>query len=491
MDIFKLYILLLMATFVACIPDVNENGEQMKVCMGTNARMSIPSNRNLHNQTEIFKLRDRFTNCTHIDGNLEISWIEDPTTNLDFLQHIREVTGYVSIRHVHVKNIIFPRLQVIHGRTLFKLNIYDEKFGLFVSYSQMDSLELPALRDIVSGSVLIFNNQNLCFIQTINWEEIITGPGEVLRYVYNFTFPEPACPKCHPTCVAGCWGEGAHNCQKFSKINCSPQCGNNRCFGPNPRDCCHSFCAGGCTGPNQNECISCRYFDDDGVCRDQCLPIEKYDLNNHSGEPNPDGKYAYEHKCVKNCPENLLKDNGVCVSMCSDDKTAKNGECFTCDGPCPNICRNTGIVHSGNIDSFRGCTIIDGNLEILDQTFNGYHQVYANLSFGPRFIKMHPDRLEVFSTLREVTGFINIEGKHEDFTDLSCLRNLEVIRGRQLFDTNSGQYTSLHVANTNLKSFELRSLKQISYGAIVIRENENLCFANEINWKKNHKVRKS
>lgn len=66
-------------------------------------------------------------------------------------------------------------LQIIRGQTLFKLPIYDEQFALFVNHSQMDSLELPALRDILSGSVFIFNNQNLCFIQTINWEEIITG----------------------------------------------------------------------------------------------------------------------------------------------------------------------------------------------------------------------------------------------------------------------------------------------------------------------------
>lgn len=67
------------------------------------------------------------------------------------------------------------RLQIIRGRTLFKLNIYDDQFGLFVSYSQMDTLELPALRDILAGSVFIFNNQNLCHIQSINWDEIITG----------------------------------------------------------------------------------------------------------------------------------------------------------------------------------------------------------------------------------------------------------------------------------------------------------------------------
>lgn len=43
-------------------------------------------------------------------------------------------------------------------------------------------------------------------------------------YVYNYTQPERECPPCHSSCEAGCWGEGLHNCQKFSKINCSPQC---------------------------------------------------------------------------------------------------------------------------------------------------------------------------------------------------------------------------------------------------------------------------
>lgn len=75
------------------------------VCIGTNGRMSVPSNRNHHYRN----LRDRFTNCTHVDGNLELTWLEDSKMDLDFLQHIREVTGYVLISHVHVKNIILPR----------------------------------------------------------------------------------------------------------------------------------------------------------------------------------------------------------------------------------------------------------------------------------------------------------------------------------------------------------------------------------------------
>ncbi len=109
--------------------------------------------------------------------------------------------------------------------------------------------------DILNGSAGLFNNYNLCHMKTINWDEIVTGPGSKQLYVYNFTEPERECPPCHESCEAGCWGEGPENCQKFSKINCSPQCHQGRCFGPKPRECCHLFCAGGCTGPKQSDCL--------------------------------------------------------------------------------------------------------------------------------------------------------------------------------------------------------------------------------------------
>lgn len=141
------------------------------VCIGTNGRMSVPSNREFH-----FKnLRDRYTNCTYVDGNLEITWIQNNSYDLSFLQHIREVTGYVLISHVDVEHVKLPRLQIIRGRTLFKLNVWNSEFGLFVSFSQMQTLELPALRDILNGSVGMFNNYNLCHIRTIEWDEIISG----------------------------------------------------------------------------------------------------------------------------------------------------------------------------------------------------------------------------------------------------------------------------------------------------------------------------
>lgn len=82
--------------------------------------------------------------------------------------------------------ILKRSLQIIRGRTLFKVNVMSEQFGLFVTYSQMHTLELPSLRDILAGSVGIIHNYNLCHVRTIDWEEIITGK-EQFNQIVNIT----------------------------------------------------------------------------------------------------------------------------------------------------------------------------------------------------------------------------------------------------------------------------------------------------------------
>ena len=151
--------------------------------------MSVPSNREHHYQN----LRDRYTNCTLVDGNLELTWLQDKNLDLGFLPSIREVTGYVLISHVDMKKIVLPNLQIIRGRQLFKLNVLDQQFALIVTLSKMENLELPSLRDILQGSAGFYNNYNLCHIRTINWEEIITGFNSTSFYFYNFTQPEREC----------------------------------------------------------------------------------------------------------------------------------------------------------------------------------------------------------------------------------------------------------------------------------------------------------
>nr|CAI5863737.1 unnamed protein product [Callosobruchus analis] len=445
------------------------------VCIGTKGRMSVPSNRERHYRN----LKDRYTNCTYVDGNLELTWLQDDNLDLSFLQSIREVTGYVLISHVDIKRIALPKLQIIRGRTLFKMSVRNEEFSLLVTLSKMFTLELPALRDILKGNVGLFNNYNLCHIRTINWKEIISDPHGVNIYQYNFTSPERECPPCHKDCKYGCWGDGAENCQVFSKELCSPQCDQGRCFGPNPRECCHLFCAGGCTGPKQSDCLACKNFYDDGVCTLECPPMQIYNPTTYSWEVNPNGKYAYGATCVKSCPEHLLKDNGACVRTCPPNKRAVNGECVPCDGPCPKTCTGEGVIHSGNIDSFRGCTVLEGNIDILENSLVGYTFFYPNYTFGEKFGPLHPDRLEVFSTLKEITGYLNIQATHKDLRNLSYFRNLEVIGGRALYEYSS----SLYIVKTSLETLNLRSLRRINMGTVAILENKNLCLADGVNWR--------
>jgi hypothetical protein len=63
-----------------------------------------------------------------------------------------QVTGYVLISHVDVTRIVLPSLQIVRGRTLFKLNRDDDAYALIVTLSKMHNLEMPALR----GTVIIF-----------------------------------------------------------------------------------------------------------------------------------------------------------------------------------------------------------------------------------------------------------------------------------------------------------------------------------------------
>ena len=104
--------------------------------------MSVTNNREHHYRN----LRDRYTNCTYVDGNLELTWLQDDNVDLSFLKHIREVTGYVFISHVDVPTLQLPSLEIIRGRTLFNVNAKDTDFSLIVINSKMHNLELPALR---------------------------------------------------------------------------------------------------------------------------------------------------------------------------------------------------------------------------------------------------------------------------------------------------------------------------------------------------------
>lgn len=51
---------------------------------------------------------------------------------------------------------------------------------------------------------------------------------------------------------------------------------------------------------------ACRDFQDDGVCKDSCPGLMRYDPNLHQLIPNPHGKYNFGATCVKTCPRKIF-----------------------------------------------------------------------------------------------------------------------------------------------------------------------------------------
>ncbi|KAM8990257.1 LOW QUALITY PROTEIN: receptor tyrosine-protein kinase erbB-3 [Ara ararauna] len=448
-------------------------GSAQAVCAGTLNGLSVTGDAQHQYQT----LHKMYNNCEVVLGNLEIVLI-DHTQDLSFLQTIREVTGYILIAMNVFAALPLRNLRVIRGT-----QFYEEQFALFVllnynpnSTHALRQLGLNQLTEILAGGVYIEKNAQLCHVDTVQWKDILRDPRREPVVGDN----GKACPPCHESCGGHCWGPGPGDCQKLTKTICAPQC-NGRCFGRAPNECCHEECAGGCTGPLQTDCFACRHFNDSGACVPLCPQPLIYNKLTFQLEPNPDTKYQYGGICVRSCPHNFVVDQSSCVRACPNDKmeVEKNGlkMCEPCSGLCPKACEGTGAgsryqtVDSSNIDTFVNCTKILGNLDFLITGLEG--DPWRNIS------ALDPEKLNVFRTVREITGYLNIQSWPKHMHNFSVFSNLVTIGGRSLY--NRG-FSLLIMKNENVTSLGLRSLREVSAGRVYITENRRLCYLHTVQW---------
>uniref|UniRef100_A0A8B9T4J8 Receptor protein-tyrosine kinase n=1 Tax=Anas platyrhynchos TaxID=8839 RepID=A0A8B9T4J8_ANAPL len=377
-------------------------------------------------------LQRMYNNCEVVLSNLEITYVEH-NRDLSFLKTIQEVAGYVLIALNMVDVIPLENLQIIRGNVL-----YDNSFALAV-LSNYHMNKTQGLRELPMKRL----------------------SGEMTDH---------------------CWGAGEQNCQTLTKVICAQQC-SGRCRGKVPSDCCHNQCAAGCTGPRESDCLACRKFRDDATCKDTCPPLVLYNPTTYQMDVNPDGKYSFGATCVRECPHNyVVTDHGSCVRSCNTDtyEVEENGvrKCKKCDGLCSKVCNGIGIgelkgilsINATNIDSFKNCTKINGDVSILPVAFLG--------DAFTKTLPLDPKKLDVFKTVKEISGFLLIQAWPDNATDLYAFENLEIIRGRT---KQHGQY-SLAVVNLKIQSLGLRSLKEISDGDVAIMKNKNLCYADSMNW---------
>uniref|UniRef100_A0A8C2ICQ6 Receptor protein-tyrosine kinase n=1 Tax=Cyprinus carpio TaxID=7962 RepID=A0A8C2ICQ6_CYPCA len=444
------------------------------LCPGTDNKLSTLSD--LDQQYKTF--RKFYENCEVVMGNLEITSIER-NRNLSFLKSIREVTGYVLVALNQFDYLPLENLRIIRGTKL-----YEGRYALaiFLNYRRDGSfglrqLGLKNLTEILNGGVYVDQNKFLCHADTVHWQDIIKNPRSELLVVPSNNSGR----RCHRSCNGRCWGPQEDQCQSLTKTVCAEQC-DGRCFGPYVSNCCHRECAGGYFGPKDTDCFACTNFNDSGACVTQCPQPFVYNPTTFQLEHNPNAKYTYGAFCVKKCPHNFVVDHSSCVKACPSNKMEVEENhikmCIPCTDICPKMCDGIGTgklqtaqtVDSSNIEMFVNCTKINGNLIFLITGIKGdmYHGIGA----------LDPERLNVFWTVREITGYLNIQSWPENMTDLGVFSNLVTIGGRTLYSGIS----LLILKQRWISSLKFQSLKEISAGNVYMTNNSQLCFYNTVNW---------
>ncbi|XP_078716744.1 receptor tyrosine-protein kinase erbB-4-like [Lampetra fluviatilis] len=450
---------------------------QQEVCSGTENKLSLSATRDLQYQA----LRKTYEHCQVVLGNLEITNI-GADKDLSFLRAIREVSGYVLVAINEFERLPLENLRIVRGTKL-----YEDRYALsvFLNYrkhggmrSGLKELRLSNLTEILNGGVYIRENKHLCFQNTIEWREIVKEENIVNVEKDNST----SCDLCYGSCNNHCWGAGPEYCQKFTQLLCARQC-DGRCYGPSPSECCHSQCAAGCSGPRDTHCFACKNFNDSGACVSHCPPPMIYNPVSFQLEENPDVKYSYGAICVKECPHNFVVDYNSCVRACPAGKheVEKQGKkkCESCTHVCPTkACDGIGTgnlshaqtVDASNIDTFENCTKINGNIAFLVTGIKGD----SYMKIPP----LEPEKLNVFRSVKEVTGYLMIQAWPRNMTDFGVFENLTTIRGRVL----QRGFSLLVARIPTVTALGLASLHEISAGNVYLKQNERLCYYNTINW---------
>ncbi|TRY54340.1 hypothetical protein DNTS_021314 [Danionella cerebrum] len=335
--------------------------------------------------------------------------------DFSFLGSIREVTGYILIAMNQFCRFPLNQLRVIRGSNLYEKEWALSVFHNFESNTELEDLGFTNLTEILEGGVQIVQNKNLSYAPWINWQDIVRDSGA---------------------------GIDIHdNGGRVTKTVCAPQC-YGHCFGTNPNECCHTECAGGCIGPRDTDCFACRHVNHSASCVPHCPWPLVYNRQTFQLEPNAEAMYQFGSVCVPKCP----------------------------------VCEGTGANHrqtvdSSNIDSFINCTKIQGSLHFLTLGIK-----------GDSFNKIPPldaEKLQVFKTVREITGILNIQSWPDELSDLSVFSSLTTIQGRSLHKP----FSLLVMKNPSLTSLGLHSLHEISDGSVYITQNTNLCYHHTIDWR--------
>ncbi|EFX63421.1 putative insulin receptor [Daphnia pulex] len=373
--------------------------------------------------------------CRVVEGFLHIVLME----NLDFASDLnnrsfpalREITGYLLFYRVFgLRSIgqLFPNLAVIRGQQL----LFDFSFVVY-ELMQLQEIGLKSLAELQRGSVLIEKNPNLCYVESIDWGRI--GHSGRLNHFIQGNKRASECPKCQDRCPAGgdgrrlCWNND--DCQKVCD-----QCGQGvsgacsvmtRDVGrPSEMRCCHEECAGGCSGGQSNQCDVCKHVIHNDECRSVCPPGHYLFMKRRCVTDVecitmlPPRQSVQEYPYVKKNWK-VFAESGECILECppgfQEQKRHHNDTlhyftCVPCQGPCPKVCKGLFVSNIETVQKLRGCTTIDGDLEMqikggdniiqeLERSLGSIEVIKGVLKITRSFPILS---LSFFKSLRTITG---------------------------------------------------------------------------------------
>uniref|UniRef100_A0AC35TZ63 Receptor protein-tyrosine kinase n=1 Tax=Rhabditophanes sp. KR3021 TaxID=114890 RepID=A0AC35TZ63_9BILA len=448
------------------------------VCTGTNDRGTNFAQH--HYQI----LKNRYTNCTRILGNLEITHIDGLSTHFDgeepfaFLHDIQEITGYLLIFSVENVNIRLPNLRIIWGDHLF------EGKSLYISLLlNVTFLSMPVLTKIEAGNISILGASHLCHLKyKVDWKQLL---GDRYKYLkksdligeYDQCVQEEV--HCHSTCGNNCWEDGQEECQiVFDKI-CPSACHGHGCYPHNDGfKCCDSMCSAGCYGGGKKHCYACANYTQDGECVQKCRGVNYF--NTDSGRLSDlsvtDRRYTFYRYCVDTCPPEALIEQDHCVTRCRKNyfynETLSDRTCKPCGDYCSKICHVADPLTHFNIGTLSNCEYVDGSI-IINETNAPAAQ---NQGF-PYALKL--EDLDNLRNVKLVTDYVYIMTRDSQIYNLQFLQNLETIVGRKMYHDKA---SLLIDHNDNLRTLSLKSLKSIKRGHVTISKNHKLCLVDTIKW---------
>ncbi|XP_063722000.1 receptor tyrosine-protein kinase erbB-2-like isoform X2 [Symsagittifera roscoffensis] len=505
-------------------------------CPGTSNKFSSASGgyetEDDSKKNEYLKLQMKYwkggQKCTRIYGNLEIANIveeEGEAFDFDFLSEVREISGYLLIYNVELKEIFLPNLVIVRGNELVHCQHSNSQCSLYIqddaghmlNVKGLQSVRLPKLKEITRGGIYI-KAEKACFLSMVNFLDIMqTAP--TAKYPLDVTTSGDKCKRLIESGYLICGAEevsrvtttitpsttlyqSGNVTTMIPPINTTvyvrseggegavmePVCKYGHCWGPKKEDCqnltrlvCSSKCtrrgleSTRCFGPGDSECC-----DEDcaGGCwgdfRSECHACRVLQAGNECktmcSEVSYDQRY---YETSRDDEKQMYAYHYECVEQCPDGTYIDDLDDFrkVCVAKCSPDKRVEGnrCVKCDGLCA-KGCIIpeIPDIIDVKDCKKEKYKIDYEDILSGDDCTIIFGS-LKLDQTFWAGDKFCGI--KPFNLSKLHLFKNIKEITGL------------LHVNKSPLNNFSfLRNIEVIKgqgvtgAGSLVVGENENLEF---------------